>query len=52
MDVKIDKNIHTSVLLDELVGAIEIHDDRQNIIVDCTLGLGGHASEVIKKMHP
>jgi len=52
MEVKIDKNIHTSVLLEELSDAIEIYDDKQNIIVDCTLGLAGHASKVIAKMNP
>jgi len=51
MDVKKDKNIHTSVLLDELVEAIEISDKKQNIIVDCTLWLAGHASQVLKKMN-
>lgn len=52
MSVKKDSNIHTSVLLTELVDAIDIHPDRKNIIVDCTLWLAGHASEVIKKMNP
>lgn len=52
MSVVTDKNIHTSVLLHELVSAIEIHNERQNIIVDGTLGLAGHASEIIKKMNP
>lgn len=37
MNVTIDKNIHTSVLLAELVDAINIKDDSQNIIVDGTL---------------
>ena len=52
MDVKTDVNIHTSVLLQELVWAIIIHPDRQNIVVDATLWLAGHASEVLKKMNP
>ena len=52
MNVKTDANIHTSVLLEELVSAIQIHPDRQNIIVDGTLGLAGHASQVIQKMNP
>lgn len=52
MMVKTDENIHTSVLLHELVWAIDISDDRKNIIVDCTLWLAGHASEVLKKMNP
>lgn len=52
MNVKTDINIHTSVLLEELVSAIEIHPDKKNIIVDCTLWLAGHASKVIQKMNP
>ena len=52
MNVKTDANIHTSVLLEELVWAINISDTRQNIVVDCTLWLAGHASEVLKKMKP
>jgi hypothetical protein len=28
---------HTSVLLNELVDAIRVFDDKKNIIVDCTL---------------
>jgi len=52
MNVKTDANIHTSVLLEELVSAIHIHPDKKNIIVDCTLGLAGHASKVIQKMNP
>jgi len=51
MEVKIDKNIHTSVLLDELVNAIEIYSDRQNVIVDATLWLAGHAKSVIQGMN-
>lgn len=51
MEVKTDANIHTSVLLEELVDAIDIHDDRQNIIVDGTLGLAGHASVIVSKMN-
>lgn len=42
---------HIPVLLNELVDSIEIAWDRQNIVVDCTLGLAGHASEIIKKLN-
>jgi 16S rRNA (cytosine1402-N4)-methyltransferase len=52
MNVKIDTNIHTSVLLEELVSAIDVHPDKKNIIVDCTLWLAGHASQIIQKMNP
>jgi len=51
MSVKIDKNIHTSVLLHELVWAIDIKDDTQNIIVDGTLWLAGHACMILEKMN-
>ncbi|MCP4522909.1 MAG: 16S rRNA (cytosine(1402)-N(4))-methyltransferase RsmH [Candidatus Gracilibacteria bacterium] len=43
---------HISVLLNELVDNIEIYADKKNTIVDCTLGMGGHATEIIKKMNP
>lgn len=52
MKVKTDANIHTSVLLEELVSAISISSERKNIIVDGTLWLAGHASQVIQKMNP
>lgn len=44
-------SLHTSVLLHELVDSIEISQTRQNIVVDCTLWMWGHASHVIKKMN-
>ena len=52
MSVQTDPNTHTSVLLEELVWAIEISDTHRNIVVDATLGLAGHASEILKKLHP
>lgn len=48
--VRIDPAIHTSVMLHELVEAIVLCQDSQNVIVDGTLWLAGHASEMIKKM--
>ncbi|MDD5769632.1 MAG: 16S rRNA (cytosine(1402)-N(4))-methyltransferase RsmH [Candidatus Gracilibacteria bacterium] len=45
------KDLHKSVLLFELVNGIKIFKDKQNIIVDCTLGMAGHAREVIKKLN-
>jgi len=51
MNVKIDANIHTSVLLDELVESINISSDKGNIIVDCTLWLAWHASKILEKMN-
>ena len=41
---------HIPVLLNELINSIRIFDDRQNIIVDCTLWMAGHAIEIIKKL--
>ena len=38
--------MHKSVLLDECIEYLNIKDD--SIIVDCTLGYGGHSSEVLK----
>lgn len=52
MDVNIDKNTHTSVLLEELVEYINIYKDNRNIIVDATLWLAGHASKIVSRMNP
>jgi len=41
---------HIPVLFNELVEAIAISDNRQDIIVDATLWMWWHATEVIKKM--
>ena len=43
-------NRHISVLLEELVNSIKIFDSRQNIIIDCTLWMAGHAIQIINKM--
>lgn len=45
------KELHKSVLLCELVNSIEISKTKKNIIVDCTLWMGGHAREILKKLH-
>lgn len=50
MEKKYFDSRHISVLLDELVNSIEIFKDKQNIIVDCTLWMAGHAIQIIKKM--
>lgn len=42
---------HISVLLNELVDSITIFQNKQNIIVDCTLWLWWHAEKIIKKMN-
>lgn len=44
-------NKHISVLLAELVSAIDIKTDTQNIIVDATLWMAGHACEIISQLH-
>lgn len=38
---------HISVLLDESIEMLQIKDD--GIYVDCTLGRGGHSSEILKR---
>ena len=40
--------MHKSVLLDECINWLNLKND--SIIVDCTLGYGGHSSEVLKKI--
>lgn len=40
--------MHKSVLLDECLEYLNLRDD--SIIVDCTLGYGGHSSNILKKI--
>ena len=40
--------MHKSVLLDECIKYLNINDN--SIIVDCTLGYGGHSSEILKRV--
>ena len=40
--------MHKSVLLEECIENLNIKDD--SIIVDCTLGYGGHSSEILKRI--
>ena len=40
--------MHTSVLLNECVQSLNLKDD--SIIVDATLGYGGHSSEILKRI--
>ena len=42
---------HTSVLLNELVDAIKVFDNKKNIIVDCTLWMWWHASKIIERLN-
>ena len=39
---------HISVLLDESIQSLNLEDE--SIIVDCTLGYGGHSSEILKRI--
>lgn len=40
--------MHKSVLLNECIQNLKLKDD--SIIVDCTLGYGGHSSEILKRI--
>ena len=40
--------MHISVLLNECLEYLNLKDD--SIIVDCTLGYGGHSSNILKKI--
>lgn len=48
--VKFDEK-HTPVLYEELVTNIKIFNNKQNIVVDCTLWMAGHAMWIIDKMN-
>lgn len=41
--------MHTSVLLNESINNLNINDN--SIIVDCTLGYGGHSSKILKRIN-
>ena len=41
--------MHISVLLDECLKYLNLND--KSIIVDCTLGYGGHSSEILKRVN-
>ena len=40
--------MHKSVLLEETIKYLNLKDD--SIVVDCTLGYGGHSSQILKKI--
>ena len=40
--------MHISVLLNECIENLNIKED--SVIVDCTLGYGGHSSEILKRI--
>ena len=40
--------MHKSVLLDETIEFLNLKED--SVVVDCTLGYGGHSSEVLKRI--
>ena len=40
--------MHISVLLNECIENLNLKDD--SVIVDCTLGYGGHSSEILKRI--
>ena len=40
--------MHTSVLLKESIEYLNLKEDA--IVVDCTLGYGGHSSEILKRI--
>ena len=41
--------MHTSVLLNESIDNLNLNS--KSVIVDCTLGYGGHSSEILKKIN-
>ncbi|NDK19781.1 16S rRNA (cytosine(1402)-N(4))-methyltransferase RsmH [Candidatus Gracilibacteria bacterium] len=42
---------HIPVLFHEYIDSLNLSTTKRNIVVDCTLGLGGHAVGIIKKLH-
>jgi 16S rRNA (cytosine1402-N4)-methyltransferase len=50
MSLTLDKIVHTSVLIDEIVDGLDVRPGKR--YVDCTLGGGGHAMAVLSKCRP
>jgi 16S rRNA (cytosine1402-N4)-methyltransferase len=50
MSLTLDKMVHTSVLADEIVEALNVRPDKR--YVDCTLGGGGHAMAILANCQP
>jgi len=44
-------SLHKSVLFNELVDSITVYENKQNIIVDCTLWMWWHARWILNKMN-
>lgn len=42
---------HIPVLFHEYIDSLDLSSTKQNIVVDCTLWLGGHAVGIIQKLH-
>ena len=40
--------MHISVLLEECIENLNLKED--SVVVDCTLGYGGHSSEILKRI--
>jgi len=45
-----DQKTHTPVLYEELIESLRFFETGKNIVIDCTLGLAGHASGVVRKL--
>ena len=41
--------MHKSVLLEECLEYLNL--DENSVVVDCTLGYGGHSSEILKRIN-
>ena len=48
MEIDEVKYSHTPVMLQEAINGLNIKDD--GIYVDCTLGGGGHSSEILRRL--
>jgi len=45
-----EQKTHIPVLYEELIESLRFFETGKNTIIDCTLGLAGHASEVVRKL--
>jgi len=45
-----EQKTHIAVLYEELIESLRFFETGKNTIIDCTLGLAGHASEVVRKL--
>src|SRR5512136_609467 len=50
MSITMSVPVHVSVLLDEVITALQLRPGGR--VIDCTVGLGGHAAAILERISP